>query len=250
MKKYFVALLFTIIIANTSKGQNLYYRLDIATGNVFSFAIANVATAVLNDVTDKMLFDNAFSYTYLKEIDGAQNIDVKANKILGLTARDVFNDVKGGGKIGYQTDNKGFFNWTIFASAHYRINQFKIAQNEEVIYRQNIQRTMLGGGLQFTLGSIEKSVKCIIEAGLTYDLPLSYSGSSGYKVNDLVNSGLSSHFAVMVNGRGILNKVGLYADIPFYKTFKNAGSQMLGTNIKPYSFGVTYTITPWKKQEK
>ena len=245
MKKYFVALLFTFVIASPSEGQNLYYRLDIAAGNAFSFAMANVATAALNKLTNEMLFDNAYSYTYFSGVDNVQNIDVKANKILGLTARDIFNDIKGGGKIGYQTSKQGFLNWTVFASAHYRINQFKVAQNEEIIYRQNIQRMMLGGGLQFTLGSIEKRVKWIIVAGLTYDLPLSYSGSSGYKVNDIVNSGPSSHFAIMVNGRGVDWKVGLYADIPFYKTFKDMGSQMLGTNIKPYSFGITYTITPW-----
>ena len=80
-------------------------------------------------------------------------------------------------------------------------------------------------------------------------MPLSYKGPSGLKADDMLNSGLSSHFALRINGNGALQGLGVYADIPHYDLFKKTGKGMATPNLKMYTFGIIYTITPWKIKE-
>lgn len=242
-------LLLVLMLAtqNSIKAQNFYYRLDVGTNNIYSFAAANLATAGLNALADKMLFDNAYTYTY---INTSGNLNTKGYNVAGMTARDLFSDITAGGKIGYQSFNPGNFNWGVYGSAHYRVNQFKTAtsgQSEE--YHTDIQRLQIGGGLLFNLGDIESSTRVVIEAGLRYELPVSYNQLNGQKISDVLNSGLSSHFALRINGNGILQGLGLYADIPHYDIFKKTGSQSGLSNMKMFTFGLIYTITPWKIKE-
>lgn len=238
MKKTIITAL-AFVLCIMSNAQGVYHRLEIGTNNIYTFAAANLLTAGLNALTDDMLFDNAYTYTYMHTGD---NLEVKGRNVLGLTARDVFSDVTLGGKIGYQSTNPGNFNWGVFASAHYRINQFDLGvKNSDAFLTQDIHRAQFGGGLLFTLGDIESSTKVIIEAGVRYEIPVLYNagGVKVEKVSNALNSGLSSHVAVRLNGSGSLQGIGIYADIPHYKLYK-------GSNIKPYTIGLLYTITPWK----
>ena len=167
-----------------------------------------------------------------------------------MTARELFSDFTAGGKIGYQSFNPGSFNWGVFGSAHYRINQFKTSINDQSDFIHNdIQRLLLGGGLLFNFGDIESSTRFVIEAGVRYEMPLSYNRLNNGKVSDVLNSGLSSHFALRINGSGVLQGLGVYADIPHYKLFKDTGSLSNMPNLKMYTFGIIYTITPWKIRE-
>ena len=232
---------------NTVRAQHFYYRLDIGTNNIYSFAAANLATAGLNALADKMLFDNAYTYTYINTSD---NLDTKGYNVAGMTARELFSDITVGGKLGYQSFYPSSFNWGIYGSAHYRVNQFKTSVsglNEE--HHTDIQRLQLGGGLLFNLGDIESSTRVVIEAGLRYELPINYNQCNGQKVSDVLNGGLSSHFALRINGNGVLQGLGVYADIPHYNIFKNSGNKSVMPNLKMYTFGLIYTITPWKIKE-
>ena len=53
-----------LLMPFSGKAQHLYYRMDVATNNIYTFAAANLATAGINALTDEMLFDNAYTYTY------------------------------------------------------------------------------------------------------------------------------------------------------------------------------------------
>lgn len=246
MRKILLSLLMITTLYAT-RAQNLYYRLDIGTNNIYTFAAANLATAGLNALADKMLFDNAYTYTY---INTSGNIDTKGYNVAGMTARELFSDITAGGKIGYQSFNPGSFNWGIYGSAHYRINQFKSSisgQSEE--YHTDIQRLLLGGGLLFNLGDIESRTRFVIEAGVRYEMPIRCNQLNGQKVSDILDSGLSSHFALRINGNGLLQGLGVYADIPHYDMLKKTGSQPGSPNLKMFTFGLIYTITPWKIRE-
>lgn len=105
---------------------------------------------------------------------------------------------------------------------------------------------MLGGGLLLNFGSIESSTRFVLEASLRYELPVSYKGISEMKQSDMLNKRLSSHYALRINGNGVLQGMGVYADIPHYSLFKKSGMQYGTPDVKMYSFGIMYTITPWK----
>lgn len=236
-----------LLMPFSSKAQHLYYRMDVATNNVYSFAVTNLATAGLNALTDRMLFDNAYTYTYINDIDQNSGMSIKNPNVLGISARDIFGDITVGGKLGYQSFFPGSFNWGIYGSAHYRVNQYKV-DNEirEEYYRNNVHRLLLGGGLLFNFGSIDSSTRVVFEASLRYEMPVHYKGVSGLKQSEMLNKGLSSHYALRINGNGVLQGLGVYADIPHYNLFKKSGVQYGTPDVKMYSFGIMYTITPWK----
>lgn len=241
MKKSILLALVIILAGQIHSQSHLYYKLDVGTNHIYSFAISNLATGWLNALTDRMLFDNAYSYTYINDIDN-KGYDSKQYSITGITARELFSDVTIGAKIGYQSASPSVFNWGLFGSAHYRVNQFKTLSNtSDAILHNDLQRLLLGGGALLSFGNIESSTRLTFEAALRYEMPLGYKGYYGKDTNFL-NNGLSSHFALRVNGSGALQGLGIYADIPHYKLFKDNSTG----NLKMYTFGIIYTITPWK----
>ncbi|MBQ6063478.1 MAG: hypothetical protein IJK87_07580 [Prevotella sp.] len=246
MKRTFLIIIGVITLVSPIQSQNLYYKFEVGTNNIYSFAIANLATGWMNALADRMLFDNAYTYTYLQSVDNSQGLKTRNYNITGITAREFFSDVTTGGKIGYQSSNPGNFNWGVFGSAHYRINQFKtITKSSDDEYHNDIQRLLLGGGLLLSYGDIESSTRFTFEAGLRYEMPMYYKGFLGKK-SDVLNQGLSSHFAIRINGNGALQGLGVYADIPHYKLYKKDDSQVVVSNLRMYTFGIIYTITPWK----
>lgn len=241
MKKIFILVLGILLVGKAHSQSHLYYKLDVGTNHIYSFAISNLATGWLNALADRMLFDNAYSYTYLNDID-APNYKSKQYSITGITARDFFSDITAGAKIGYQSASPDAFNWGLFGSAHYRVNQFKTSMNNsDAVLHNDVQRLLLGGGVLLSFGNIESKTRVTFEAALRYEMTLSYKGYYG-KDKDLLNKGLSSHFAVRVNGSGALQGLGVFADIPHYDLFKVKSKG----NLKMYTFGIIYTITPWK----
>lgn len=241
MKKIFILVLSILLVGNVYSQSHLYYKLDVSTNHIYSFAISNLATGWLNALTDRMLFDNAYSYTYLNDID-ALNYKSKQYSITGITARDFFSDITVGAKIGYQSASPDAFNWGIFGSAHYRVNQFKTSMNNsDAVLHNDVQRLLFGGGILLSFGNIESRTRLTFEAALRYEIPLCYKGYYGSDT-DVLNKGLSSHFAMRVNGSGVLQGLGIFADIPHYDLFKDKSKG----NVKMYTFGIIYTITPWK----
>lgn len=241
MKKVILLALGFMLAGQAKSQSHLYYKLDVGTNHIYSFAISNLATGWLNALADRMLFDNAYSYTYLNDIE-KNGYKSKQYSITGVTARDFFSDITTGVKIGYQSASPDAFNWGIFGSAHYRVNQFKTSLNgsDDVIHN-DVQRLLIGGGVLLSFGNIESKTRFTFEAALRYEMPLSYKGHYG-NGTDLLNKGLSSHYAVRVNGSGALQGLGIYADIPHYDLFKDRPKG----NLKMYTFGIIYTITPWK----
>lgn len=243
-KTLLIGILF--IVVQQADAQHFYHRIDIGTNNIYTFVASNLITAGLNAATNDMLFDTSYNYSYL-DLSANESVKTKNYDMLGLTARDIFSDVRIGTKLGYQSFNFGAFNWGIYGSVHYKLNQFKTqVEGIDVFTKHNIQKLMLGGGLMMILGSMENNTRVIIEAGLRYDTPLSYKGGCGGETNDMANSGLSSNVSIRFGGTGWLQGLGLYADIPHYNMFKSGGLYFSNPHLKMYSFGIIYTISPWK----
>lgn len=240
MKRLFVTI--TIIIGLSinmcAQNPNFYHRFDINTGNLYSFTVSNLLTAGLNKASNDRLFDNSFNYTIYNY--DAPNCKVKDYDRIGVTLRDLFADSSVGVKLGYQSFNMGFFNWGIYGSAHYRINQFKTVAADATL-RHNIQRMQFGGGLMIAFGSMDNENKIILEGGLRYNIPIYYhiSGEEGNQ-KSLLNNGLTSYYALRMGGLGPLKGLGVFLEMPHYSQLKSEAC-----TLKPYTFGLTYTIMPW-----
>lgn len=251
MKKILTAAL-SALLAVPAFGQHFYHRLDVGMGNFYGFALTNAVTGALNGLTNDMLFDCAVAETFMPTSgNGALYDDVKRYKGFGITARDFFNDVTTGARLGYKTTRFSAFNWGVFGSPHYRINQFKTVSStvDDALVRHNVHRLQVGGGLLFEFGKTDKPTKVIVEAELRYDMPIKYKGLEGLDASDAINSGLSSRYALRINGKGWFQGIGVYAEIPHYNLFDKSNTGALLPQIKAYTIGFIYTVTPWKAKE-
>lgn len=244
MKKILLLCLAGAISLVPAKAQHFYYKLDVGTSNIYSFAVANIATAWLNKATDRMLFNAAYTYTHPAVSGASPELKARNCNVAGITARDVFADITTGAKLGYQSFSPGMFNWGIFGSAHYRINQFETKPAGADRYgHNNLHRLQVGGGLMLNLGEMESPTRVTVEAGLRYNIPVKGKDGAGTVPLETLRKGLSSHYAVRINGKGALQGIGLYADIPHYKVWKMPADI---ANAKLYTVGLIYTITPWE----
>ena len=252
MKKYIFVLLCLLALPNMLSAQsdlrirnhNLIFNAELNTGNVYSFAASSVVTGLMNYYLLKDdFFENSFVYSfYQTDIDGMK---IRAKNPQGLAAYEVFNNLQGGIKIGYQTYRPEFFNFGVYASGHYKLEQFDVEENS-LKSKHQIQRVLCGATALLSLGSMEQASRVIIEAGLRYSIGVKYESPWG---NDksMLNNGLVSHFAIKVASRGMMQNLGLFADIGHFDLFKNLGSNQ---KVRDYVIGFTWTITPQQADDR
>lgn len=237
--KYLVVMFYLCANVNVFAQRNFYHRIDVGSSNIYTFVLSNLVTGYSNYFSHDMLFDNSYVYTLFSGEMAGDKIKTKGHNPMGVTAQELFNDAFAGIKLGYQSDLNGSFNWGVYASGHYRINQIQTMFPTMNDYtNERFQYFKPGLGLLLTFGGIESVVKVQIEAAARYDIPIGYKGFFGTD-KDVLEKGFSSHFSAKIAGYTWLS-AGVFADINFYNLYKDVGID----KFKPFSFGVTFTITP------
>lgn len=247
-KRISIIILLGVVMPKAYAQHNFYHRIDVGSSNIYTFVVSNLITGYTNYFTHDMLFDNSFDYAFTNASVEGKDLKTKAYNPMGLTAKDLFNDAYAGVKLGYQSDNPGSFNWGIYASAHYKINQFRVGwTSDDVLSAERAQYFKPGAGLLFTFGSIEQKSKVQLEAALRYDIPLAYKGYFGEESGTL-NSGLSSHFALKFVGYRWVS-AGLYTDINHYNLYKSFDDLGNKSKFNLFNIGITFTITPKRGED-
>lgn len=246
MKKFLLSILILLSCGASSyaqsrvgiKNHNLIFNCDLGFGNPYTTAVSSVVTGLANYyILNDAFFENSYIYgIYPTSID---KLTVKTQNPMGLNARELFNNVQAGLKLGYQSYSPGFFNAGIYATGHYKIDQFKLGYSNDNMFNHRAQRVLVGATALLSLGSMEQANRVIIEAGCRYSIGLKYASSNP---NDEVslNNGLVSHFGIKVASRGMLQNLGIFADINHFNLWKN----VTGGKLNNYTFGLTWTITP------
>lgn len=227
------------------KNHNLIFNGEIASGNPYTIAATSVVTGLANYyLLNDAFFENSFAYgLYSTNVDG---LKAKTMNPMGLTARELFNNFQIGLKAGYQTYSPEFFNFGIYASAHYKVDQFKVGYNDDNMENHRAQRALLGATALVSLGSMGQASRVVIEAGVRYSLGLAYSSPLGND-KDQLNNGLVSHFAIKLSGKDLLQNIGLYADINHFNMWKDYRPNQKLNNI---TIGLTWTITPQQVDQR
>lgn len=226
--------------------RHFYHRIDVGSSNIYTFVLSNLITGYTNYFTHDILFDNSYVYTVFGGEVNGESVKTKAFNPMGITASELFNDAFAGVKLGYKSDIMGAFNWGIYASGHFRFNQFKakFAAMEDYT-KERFNYLKPGVGLLLTFGGIESKVKVELEAAARYDLPTGYKGLWGTSAKDVLGKGMSSHYSIKVGGYSWFS-AGIFADLCHYKLYSNTQNN---SSFKPYSFGVTFTITPKRGED-
>lgn len=248
MKKIISVLLFIIMSMGISvnaqrdnriKNHNLIFNADLGFGSPYSFALSSIATGLANYyLFDDAFFENAFMYSlYSAKPEG---IKARTMNPMGLTARELFNNVQAGLKIGYQTYSPETFNFGIYGSAHYKLDQFEVGSNDDNMAFQRANRILIGATALFSLGSMDKASRVIIEVGERYSCGISYKSPLSDS-KDQLNDGFISHFAVKLASRGLMQDVGVFVDINHFNLWKD---YLPGYKLNDITFGLSWKITP------
>ena len=251
MKKTFILfMLFGFCInvlaqSNRFKNHHFIFNGDIASGNPYTMAASSVVTGLANYyLLNDAFFENSFVYSlYTTNED---NLKVKTMNPMGLTAKELFNNIQVGLKLGYQTYSPEFINAGIYVSAHYKLEQFKVGNNDDNMKKHKAQRALFGITGLVSFGSMGQASRVILEAGVKYSMPIAYQSPLGTE-KDQLNNGVTSHYAIKLASRGMWQNIGVYADIDHYNMWKNYES---GKNLKSYTFGITWTITPQQVEDR
>lgn len=245
MKKYFAITAIIILAAVKCNAQVFFHRIDVTTGNLYSFVASNLLSAGINYLTQDRLLDTSFDYTLYSTDFKNEPFKLNSYNRVGITLRDLIADSSYGVKLGYQSFYPGSFNWGIFGSGHYKINRFAL-ENSGIRQAENIHRLQIGGGLLFAFGAIDSPGKAVVEVGLRYNIPAHYNGFLGDSADSALNKGLTSHYSLRFGGFGILQGIGIFAEIPHYNLIKKSEITK-GMSIRPFTVGITYTIMPWNR---
>ncbi len=221
------------------KNHHLIFNCDIASGNPYILAASSVSTGLINYyLLNDAFFENSFAYNlYSTNVDG---LKAKTMNPMGLTASELFNNFQVGLKLGYQTYSPEFINVGLYVSAHYKIDQFKIGTNDDNMAKHRAQRAIFGTTALLSLGSMGQPSRIIIEAGCRYSFGLAYKSPLGND-KDQLNDGFVSHFGIKIASRGMLQNIGIYADINHFNLWKEYRTNQ---KLNNWTVGVTWTITP------
>ena len=228
---------------NTSraKNHNLYFHIDFGSGNIYPTVIS-MATGYFNYLLDRPIFETSYNYSFITAKYGNEKLDTKHYDFNGLTARDLFNDIEAGIKLGYQTYTPDLFNVGIYGSVHYKLDQFMVkGYNESDYQSQNIHRVLLGATAFTTIGKMDNALKVTLEAGCRYNIGCLYKVNS-VKMDDALNNGLSSHFAIKFAGEEIYQNIAIFANFNHFNLLK---APINGVDkINMWSIGITWSLTP------
>lgn len=260
MKQKLVAIIvcvMTMIIGvNSSHAQrNLYHRVELGSGNAWTFVAMEGLAIGMNQWAKKPLVEASLRFsipnTSYGNLDSYQGFgdfggdsyssdeeeESDLGGFVGFHMRELFSNVIIGDKVGYLSDNMGFLNYCIYGAGYYNIQQFKLLDEYNDDWTPlNTQRLQLGGGAMVILGSIESRSRWIIDGGVRYNIPV-YFGGSGIEgsTNDILSKGISSHYMVKWSMRNQI-AVGFTADIMHYNMFKD--ENLVGEKSKVVEFGI------------
>lgn len=226
-----------------ARNQGFYRHIDLESGNIFSTAAFSVVGGLLNMTVSDKLCRNAFLVT---PVTAKPDLDVENYKWNYIDALDLFKDIQVGGGMGYQSQ-RGAFNVGVFATFHYKVNQFKVEdKTQNAFLKHGIHRIIPGINAVFTFGDLTSSgVRTYVEAGLRYAIAVHYSNPYNLETKDL-NNGLISHFAIYIAPHWdfALQDIGVYVNINHYNLLKDEKMSSLAlSELRMWTIGIQFSIS-------
>lgn len=230
---------------------HIYFHVGFNSGNVFPTALSTIIFGYANYGLKRNVFESGFVVDLLSAQmnDTGTKIASKMNSPMGLTFRELFNDVNPNVRIGWRSNYSHGANFGVFAMADYKLHQFRSDLYSSDLNYMRYQRIGVGGGLLGVFGGLNNGVLVLVEAAAKYNFPISFhaSGWDDNSTNQL-SKGVSSHFAVKIGGRNTMQNIGVFVDIDhfniFNKKYETGGSRPYeNLKFRNVSVGVSLSVT-------
>ncbi len=260
-KLVFILAILMVVVSNHDVKSQTYFKADFTSSNMWVDMLGIWATYGINKSIDKGFVvdnyltmnawpvdvDNAANRTYITS--SSNNI----NSLWGFSFPDILNGLGTGFKLGYKHEVGSFIkNWALYGSLHATYNYFLVDMstngNSFTEYGNSIIRCSPGIGGNITFGKDTSPVSVLIDINLRYDIPVFYKGELGDGAGCL-KSGLSPRISMIVGGPHLKKKgmnVGVFYEFMSYNLFKPSDYFTEPYSIKGSTFGINFTMFPWK----
>lgn len=256
---FILAFIMNVIVVNPVQAQrHLYNRIEIGGGNVWTFVGMEAVSIIVNQLAHKPLTEATLRFgvpiSEYGNLNGYQGFDdwnydrfnndpdyeYGDDGFAKFKGKNLLSNIIIGDKIGYLSDRLSFVNYCIYGAAYYNLQQFKLMSDSENYNSISTQRLQLGGGIMLTFGSIESKNRVIIDGGLRYNVPLSFSSDNiGGSTNEMMNKGISSHYMLKYSWDNSI-AVGATVDMMHYNLFRD--ESLCGNESKIFEFGITLSL--------
>lgn len=230
---------FTVCSAQ-ALGRHTYFHIGIGSGeNFWSFFTYHCVANILNGVTETDIFEYSGEYNLRSGKTDGEAMGLKHYKGFGFHAHDLFQLVKPSLKLGYISCLQGDVNWGLYGVAEYRYEQFKVSptKSDEEYSNQQMGRALFGGSAFVVLGGVTKNLHLMLEAGLRYNMGIDAKGALGN--NDAFNDGLTSHYAVKLTGKGLIENCGIFVDVNHFDYLKSSTQKLNNVSVG-LTLGMTF----------
>lgn len=262
--KRIIGVLIILILSSSSmpiKAEK-YFIVDLTTGSIWVDLPAMYGAYLINQkyghggvvMQNYLTFsgvsadmENHATRTYIK--GSSKNID----QIGSFKFPDILNGLGTCFKWGYKKKYYSFLKqFALYGSVGATYDHFYLSmctqESSFTDYGNSILRLSPGIGANVSLGKPDAGVNVTFDFQLKYDLPIIYSGEFGDGAGSL-KSGFSPKITLVFAGAHF-RKIGVLFGISYewsgYDLFKSGGYFIEPYNVKRHTFGMNFTIIPWK----
>lgn len=231
------------------KNPNLYFHVDVNSGNVYTMAASTVLLGYINYGLKRNVFETGYVMDFISAKNGSEKIKTKMNSPLGFRCSELFNDIMPDIKLGYKSNSPGGANWGIYVDVKYKMHQFKMDCGNKELDKFRYSRVGFGGGIMGIFGKLTDPYHVIIEAGACYNIPLSFNTTAWTDSDSKqLSKGVTSHFSVKFGGADSFQNIGLFVDIDHNNLFdsnfeKNNIRLFNDLTFKNVCVGVSFSVT-------
>ena len=262
MKKIISILTILVIsMSSMSVKAETYFKGEMTSGNVYIDVLGIWTTYWINKSKENFVFDNYLTMSALSvDVDSHSNRMIIANSsdnflkpLYSFKFPEFLNGLGTGVKWGYQKHYFSFLkSWAIYGSLHATYNYYildvnKIGEGTEK-YGNSVMRVSPGIGANITIGKPTSPMSVLLDVNLRYDIPILYKGDLGSGAGCL-KSGLSPRITMIIGGPHLKKKgmnVGLFYEWMNYNLFKPSEYFVEPYKVKGSTFGINFTMYPWK----
>lgn len=262
MKKIISILTILMISMSSSTVKSeTYFKADFTSSNLYIDMLGIWATYGINKSIENFVIDNYLTMSglsvdvdpYVNKIMITNNSDNILGPMFGFKFPNILNGLGTGIKWGYQKHYFSFLkSWALYGSVHATYNYYildvnKIGEGTEK-YGNSVMRVSPGIGANITIGKPTSPVSVLLDVNLRYDIPVLYQGDFGSGAGCL-KSGLSPRITMIIGGPHLKKKgmnVGIFYEWMNYNLFKPSDYFVEPYKVKGYTFGINFTMFPWK----
>lgn len=262
MKK--IISILTILVVSMSSmtvKSETYFKGEMTSGNLWVDFLSVWATYWINKSKGSFVYDNYLTISALSvDIDSYSNGTIITNSsdniikpLYTFKFPDIFNGLGTGINWGYKKTYESYLeSWAIYGLVNATYNYYILDMNKIGAGTEksgnSVIRVSPGIGANISISKPFSKFNVVFDVKLKYDIPILYHGDFG-SGSGCLKSGLSPRISMLLAGPHFRKKgmkIGIFYEWMNYNLFKPSEYFIEPYKVRGYTFGINFTMYPWK----